>query len=222
MTARRRLDAELVRRGLVESRSRATELIGAGRVLVGGAVATKPARLVATGEPVLVQDEPPPFVSRGGHKLAAALDRWPIALRGKRVIDVGSSTGGFTDCALQTRRRRDRGDRCGEGAAARAPPSRSPRRRPRADQRAGPGSGTNRRSGRRDRVRPVVHLAPHRGPGPGPPLPQRGRPDRPGETPIRGREEGGQQGERGHSRSCAVANGDSWRDGQRFSRPERS
>lgn len=101
MTARRRLDAELVRRGLAESRSRATEIIGAGRVLVGGAVATKPARMVAPGEPVLVQDEPPPYVSRGGRKLAAALDRWPIVMAGRRVIDVGSSTGGFTDCALQ-------------------------------------------------------------------------------------------------------------------------
>ena len=101
MTVRRRLDAELVRRGLVTSRSQATELIGAGRVLVGGAIAAKPARLVAPGETVLVQAEPPPFVSRGGHKLEAALDRWPVAIVGKRVIDVGSSTGGFTDCALQ-------------------------------------------------------------------------------------------------------------------------
>ena len=101
MTARRRLDAELVRRGLVASRSQATELIGAGRVLVGGAVAAKPARMVAPGEALVVQAEPPPFVSRGGLKLAAALDHWPIPLAGRRVIDVGSSTGGFTDCALQ-------------------------------------------------------------------------------------------------------------------------
>ena len=101
MTARRRLDAEMVRRGLVESRSQATELIGAGRVLVGGAVAAKPARMVAPDEPVVVQAEAPPFVSRGGLKLEAALDHWAVPLEGKRVIDVGSSTGGFTDCALQ-------------------------------------------------------------------------------------------------------------------------
>ena len=101
MTARRRLDAELVRRGLVASRSQASELIGAGRVLVGGAVAAKPARMVAPGEALVVQAEPPPFVSRGGLKLAAALDHWPIRLVGRRVIDAGSSTGGFTDCALQ-------------------------------------------------------------------------------------------------------------------------
>jgi 23S rRNA (cytidine1920-2'-O)/16S rRNA (cytidine1409-2'-O)-methyltransferase len=101
MTARRRLDAELVRRGLVDSRSQAAELIGAGRVLVGGAVAAKPARMVAPDEALLVTAEPPPFVSRGGLKLASALDHWPIPLDGKRVLDVGSSTGGFTDCALQ-------------------------------------------------------------------------------------------------------------------------
>jgi 23S rRNA (cytidine1920-2'-O)/16S rRNA (cytidine1409-2'-O)-methyltransferase len=101
MTVRRRLDVELVRRGLVESRTRAAELIDAGLVLVGGAPVTTAARQVAPDESVAVQVEPDPFVSRGGHKLAAALDAFAIDVEGRRAVDVGSSTGGFTDCLLQ-------------------------------------------------------------------------------------------------------------------------
>src|ERR671911_651679 len=98
---RRRLDAELVRRGLVVSRSRAAEAIHAGRVLVGGAPASTPARQVATNEPITVSEPPPRFVSRGGEKLAAALDRFRIDVTGRRALDAGASTGGFTDCLLQ-------------------------------------------------------------------------------------------------------------------------
>ncbi|MGH8982290.1 MAG: TlyA family RNA methyltransferase [Acidimicrobiia bacterium] len=98
---RRRLDAELVRRGLVVSRSRAAEAIHAGRVLVGGAPASTPARQVATNEPITVSGPPPRFVSRGGEKLAAALDRFRINVTGRRALDAGASTGGFTDCLLQ-------------------------------------------------------------------------------------------------------------------------
>jgi 23S rRNA (cytidine1920-2'-O)/16S rRNA (cytidine1409-2'-O)-methyltransferase len=101
MTVRRRLDVELVRRGLVESRTRAAELIDAGLVLVGGAPVTTAARQVAPDEAVAVQGEPDPFVSRGGHKLAAALDAFAIDVKGRRAVDVGASTGGFTDCLLQ-------------------------------------------------------------------------------------------------------------------------
>lgn len=68
---------------------------------MGGAPATNPSRLVAPGESVAVKGPPPQFVSRGGHKLQAALDRFAVDLTGLRVLDVGSSTGGFTDCALQ-------------------------------------------------------------------------------------------------------------------------
>jgi 23S rRNA (cytidine1920-2'-O)/16S rRNA (cytidine1409-2'-O)-methyltransferase len=98
---RRRLDAELVRRGLVDSRARAVAAIGAGRVLVGGAPATTPARRVAPEEALAVQAPPRAYVSRGGETLAAALDAFGIDPSGARVLDAGASTGGFTDCLLQ-------------------------------------------------------------------------------------------------------------------------
>ncbi len=103
MTTRRRLDAELVRRGLASSRERAQADIAAGRVTVGGAPATKPSRLVGAGEAVVVQGPPPRFVSRAGYKLDGAVERFALApvLAGARVLDCGASTGGFTDCALQ-------------------------------------------------------------------------------------------------------------------------
>ncbi len=98
---RRRLDAELVRRGLVPSRARAAAAIGAGLVTVGGAPATSPARQVAPDEPLFVNPDAARFVSRGGEKLDAALEQWTIDVRGLRVLDAGASTGGFTDCVLQ-------------------------------------------------------------------------------------------------------------------------
>lgn len=101
MATRRRLDTELVRRGLAPSRARARELVSSGQVTVGGAPAGKPAHLVAAGEPVEVLAPPPPYVSRAGAKLAGALDRWELDPDGARVLDVGASTGGFTDCVLQ-------------------------------------------------------------------------------------------------------------------------
>jgi 23S rRNA (cytidine1920-2'-O)/16S rRNA (cytidine1409-2'-O)-methyltransferase len=70
-------------------------------VTVGGALATKPARLVAPGEPVVLLADPPRFVSRGGEKLDAALDQFGLDVAGLRALDAGSSTGGFTDCLLQ-------------------------------------------------------------------------------------------------------------------------
>jgi 23S rRNA (cytidine1920-2'-O)/16S rRNA (cytidine1409-2'-O)-methyltransferase len=100
-TVRRRLDAELVRRGLVPSRARAIEAIEGGRVLVAGATASTPARQVAADEPVVVLRAEGEYVSRGGHKLAAALDAFALDLRERRAVDVGASTGGFTDCMLQ-------------------------------------------------------------------------------------------------------------------------
>lgn len=99
--ARRRLDAELVRRGLVASRARAKVEIEAGRVTVGGAPTTKPNRLVDPGEALVLLGPPPRFVSRGGDKLDAALDAFAISVEGRRVLDAGASTGGFTDCVLQ-------------------------------------------------------------------------------------------------------------------------
>ncbi len=98
---RRRLDLELVRRGLVDSREQAQTAVASGRVLVGGAVADKPSRLVGPGEAVVIAGPPHRFVSRGGDKLEAALDRFDISVTGRRALDAGSSTGGFTDCLLQ-------------------------------------------------------------------------------------------------------------------------
>ena len=101
MTARRRLDAELVRRGLVPARQSAKELVDARRVLVNGAVADKVSRLVAAGDAVHVEGPPARFVSRGGRKLDHALDVFAVDVTGRRALDVGASTGGFTDCLLQ-------------------------------------------------------------------------------------------------------------------------
>ena len=98
---RRRLDAELVRRGLVVSRARAQELIAGGRVTVGGAPADSPARQVDDSEAVVIAGAPDDFVSRGGHKLRAAMDAFAIDAQGRRALDAGASTGGFTDCLLQ-------------------------------------------------------------------------------------------------------------------------
>ncbi|MGA4545901.1 TlyA family RNA methyltransferase [Uniformispora flossi] len=105
--ARRRLDAELVRRGLARSREHAAELIAAGRVSVGGATATKSATQVETSAAVVVakDDADPDYVSRGGHKLAGALAAFVprgLVVEGRRCIDAGASTGGFTDVLLRS------------------------------------------------------------------------------------------------------------------------
>jgi 23S rRNA (cytidine1920-2'-O)/16S rRNA (cytidine1409-2'-O)-methyltransferase len=91
----------MVRRGLVLSRSEAAHAIDARLVLVNGAIADKPARLVDPADAVVVQGPPSRFVSRGGDKLDAALDGLAIDVTGMRVLDAGASTGGFTDCLLQ-------------------------------------------------------------------------------------------------------------------------
>ena len=103
---RLRLDAELVRRGLARSREHATELVGAGRVRVSGLTATKPATGVTTDVAIVVSSDPdrPDYASRGGHKLAGALAAFaPLGLvvAGRRCLDAGASTGGFTDVLLR-------------------------------------------------------------------------------------------------------------------------
>jgi 23S rRNA (cytidine1920-2'-O)/16S rRNA (cytidine1409-2'-O)-methyltransferase len=102
VTQRVRLDALLSQRGLFESRSRAAAAVLAGDVRIGvsEAVAQKPGQLVADDVPVLVA-QPPRFVSRGGVKLANALAASGVAVAGRSALDVGASTGGFTDCLLQ-------------------------------------------------------------------------------------------------------------------------
>jgi 23S rRNA (cytidine1920-2'-O)/16S rRNA (cytidine1409-2'-O)-methyltransferase len=107
MARLRRLDAELVRRGLARSRSQAGELVAAGRVDVGGATATKPATQVDPAAAIVVRPgthDSPDYVSRGGHKLAGALDVFAAAgltVEGRRCLDAGASTGGFTDVLLR-------------------------------------------------------------------------------------------------------------------------
>lgn len=101
MVTRRRLDAELVRRGLVASRQEARREIEAGMVIVGGAPTAKPARLVLPSDDVQLLGPGPKYVSRAGGKLEAGLDNYEVDPTGLRVLDAGSSTGGFTDCLLQ-------------------------------------------------------------------------------------------------------------------------
>jgi 23S rRNA (cytidine1920-2'-O)/16S rRNA (cytidine1409-2'-O)-methyltransferase len=98
---RRRLDAELVRRGLASSRSEAQEAIRSGLVTVGGAPASKAASMVALDDPVVLNGTTRRFASRGGEKLRAALDRFGLDVAGAACLDAGASTGGFTDCLLQ-------------------------------------------------------------------------------------------------------------------------
>ncbi len=101
MARRQRLDAELVRRQLVETRAEAARAIEALRVTVNGSVADKSSRQVHPGDAILLAGDGPRFVSRGGDKLDAALDEFQVDVAGRRVLDAGASTGGFTDCLLQ-------------------------------------------------------------------------------------------------------------------------
>ena len=96
-----RVDLLLVERGLVPSRERARAYILAGRVLVGEQKIDKPGTTVAADAVVRLLGDDPPYVSRGGLKLAAALEHWKIDVKGRFCLDVGASTGGFTDCLLQ-------------------------------------------------------------------------------------------------------------------------
>src|SRR5438067_1783628 len=99
--AKTRLDVLLVERGLAASRERARALILAGRVLVKEQKVDKPGVSIAGDAAIRLLGEDLPFVSRGGIKLAGALDHWQIDVRGRACLDVGASTGGFTDCLLQ-------------------------------------------------------------------------------------------------------------------------
>ncbi|ONI89271.1 16S/23S rRNA (cytidine-2'-O)-methyltransferase [Actinosynnema sp. ALI-1.44] len=105
MPRRSRLDAELVRRGLARSREHASQLIADGHVTVKGVVARKPATAVETDAPVLVrEDADDNWASRGAHKLIGALEAFGpdgLTVKGKRCLDAGASTGGFTDVLLR-------------------------------------------------------------------------------------------------------------------------
>lgn len=102
MPRRARVDAELVRRGLARSRQQAAELIDAGRVTIDGMPAVKPATAVAPNAALAVQDlGEKTWVSRGAHKLLGALDAFGIGVTGRRCLDAGASTGGFTEVLLE-------------------------------------------------------------------------------------------------------------------------
>ncbi len=101
MNRKERLDKLLVERGLAQSRERARSLILAGRVLVGDLVVDKPGTPVRSDVEIRLKGEDIPYVSRGGLKMAKALEVFAIQVAGRIAIDVGASTGGFTDCLLQ-------------------------------------------------------------------------------------------------------------------------
>lgn len=98
--SKERLDKLLVERGFVETRAKAQSLILAGQVFSNQQRLEKAGQLVAIDAPISIKEQMP-FVSRGGFKLAAALDHFQIEVVGKNCLDIGASTGGFTDCLLQ-------------------------------------------------------------------------------------------------------------------------
>ena len=96
-----RLDTFIVDKGLVKSRHRAKALIMAGKVLVNNIPVDKSGTLIADDAAIIVKQDDNPFVSRGGLKLEAALKAIPVSVKGMTCLDIGASTGGFTDCLLQ-------------------------------------------------------------------------------------------------------------------------
>ena len=198
MTRRTRVDAELVRRGLARSRQQAAELIGAGRVSIDGMPASKPATAVAVTAALTVEDAGErTWVSRGAHKLIGALDTFGIDVSGRRCLDAGASTGGFTEVLL------DRGAReviavdVGYGQLAWSL---------RSDDRVHVIERTNvrellpdadRGTGGRRRRRPVVHLAGHGAAGADRVRVRRRRYRSHGEAAVRGRKGSGGRRRRG-------------------------
>ena len=136
-------------------------------MLVGGAPADRAARQVAAEESIALVGPPARFVSRGGEKLEAALTAFETGVAGRRALDVGASTGGFTDCLLQRGGARVRGGRCRSGPAGLVVADRRAGHAPRVDQRAGARLGAHRGSGAAGGGRRVVHLVVDGGAGPG-------------------------------------------------------
>ena len=96
-----RLDHLVVNKGLARSREEAQRLIRAGKILVSEERVDKPGKLIEIDKPLRSTDDSSPYVSRGGEKLAGALEKFDFEVKGLRVADFGASTGGFTDCLLQ-------------------------------------------------------------------------------------------------------------------------
>ena len=191
MTVRRRLDSELVRRGLVPSRTAAQAAIADHLVTVGGSIAGKPSHLVAPGDPVELLGPPARFVGRGGEKLDAALERFGLDVRGVRALDAGASTGGFTDCLLQRGAAQVVAVDVGHGQLhpdVRADPRVDVRERCNVRHLTREAIGG---AGRPGGGRPLLHLPDGRAAG----APRRRRARRParaaGQAPVRGRPGGG-------------------------------
>ena len=100
-SAKQRLDLILVEKGLIRSRERAKTMIMAGKILVNDMVADKPGTQVSREAVIKVKEEDHPYVSRGGLKLEKALNTFPLTAKGCVCLDIGASTGGFTDCLLK-------------------------------------------------------------------------------------------------------------------------
>ena len=113
-----RLDKLLVGQGLASSRTRAQQRISAGQISVDGSIVTKAGLLVDTRQVIQAIEQDIPYVSRGGVKLAAALDAWKIDVAGRTCLDIGISTGGFSDCLLQRGAKRVIGVDSGHGQLA--------------------------------------------------------------------------------------------------------
>ena len=143
-----RLDVLLVERGLCESREKAKRAIMAGQVLVAGQVTDKPSTEVATDAAIELKAEEK-FVSRGGHKLEAALDHFKIRVTDALCADLGASTGGFTDCLLQRGAARVHAVDVGKGQIA---------YKLRRDPRVTVHDGVNARHLRRDQLGEVVDI----------------------------------------------------------------
>ncbi len=101
MSMEKRIDIVMVERGLCKSRSRAKSLLKEGIVLKNGKVCSKPSESVSDADEISLAGEDIPYVGRGGLKLEEAIRRFPVQVSGKVCLDVGASTGGFTDCMLQ-------------------------------------------------------------------------------------------------------------------------
>ena len=101
MEEKTRLDHELVDRGILRSRELAKEAVKAGKVTVNGKTVRKPSAGIGPTDAILYHGEAEAFVSRGGYKLQKALESFRIGLEGKACLDIGASTGGFTDCMLK-------------------------------------------------------------------------------------------------------------------------
>ena len=159
MAAGVRLDRLLVDRGLAPSRERAQRLILAGDVLVADRPATKPGYLVPADAPLRLRGAASDYVSRGGEKLAGALDAFALDVAGTVALDVGASTGGFTDCLLRRGARRVIAVDVGYGQLAWTLRQDPARRRARAHERAPSRRRDAARGARPGDRRRVVHLA---------------------------------------------------------------